>query len=151
MKHSENKHIKNLYPLVVEYLKSGLEGIVNEDETFHASEMQKYAHEVCSRVFEIDNAFESLELSIEYLKRTTFNDSDFDFTAHHAFHVENFLLRLTSVVDRCYLLAGSAVMLANKTIERLGGNRKVVKELADVSPHALQILKNLEKEIEPLR
>ncbi|HCG8860267.1 hypothetical protein HYO47_23340 [Vibrio parahaemolyticus] len=151
MKHSENKHIKNLYPLVVEYLKSGLEGIVNEDETFHASEKQKYAHEVCSRVFEIDNAFESLELSIEYLKRTTFNDSDFDFTAHHAFHVENFLLRLTSVVDRCYLLAGSAVLLANKTIERLGGNRKVVKELADVSPHALQILKNLEKEIEPLR
>ncbi|MFP3352220.1 Cthe_2314 family HEPN domain-containing protein [Pseudoalteromonas sp. SIMBA_153] len=151
MKHSENQHVTRLLPLVAEYLQSGLEGVINEAETFHATERQKYAHDVCSRVFEIDNAFENLELSIEYLKRATFSDSNFDFTSHHSFHFENFLLRLTSVIDRCYLLAGSTVLLANETIEKLGGNRKVTKELADISPNAVEIIKKLEKEVESLR
>ena len=151
MKHSDNKNIKALYLQTTEYLLSGLNGIQNEEQTFPVSEKQKYAHDVCARVFEIDNAFQNLDLTIEYLKISVYPESEFDFSAHHSFHVENFLLRLTSVVDRCYLLAGSTVLLANKSIENNGGNREVLRELKTISPNGVKILGDLEKAIKPLR
>lgn len=63
---------------------------------------------------------------------------------HHTFHIENFLLRLTSVIDRSYLLAGSTMLMENSKIERLGGNRNVHKELSTFSPRTLDILKSME-------
>lgn len=61
------------------------------------------------------------------------------------------MLRLTSVVDRAYLLAGSTMLMENHKIEKLGGKRKVNKELVDFSPNSAEILKKMEDAIDHLR
>ena len=87
------------------------------------SEKQKYAHDIYARVLEIDNAFKTLKMALEYLGKEKFDDSEFDLSEHYAFHAENFLLRLTSVVDRCHLLAGTTVLLDKNKMECNGGNK----------------------------
>ncbi|WP_292949425.1 MULTISPECIES: Cthe_2314 family HEPN domain-containing protein [unclassified Neptuniibacter] len=123
----------------------------NGDSNYTASSLELYAQDVFSRVAEIDNAFKNMRITIEYLRKTAYRDSSYNFSEHHAFHIENFLLRLTSVVDRSYLLAGSTMGLENNKIEKIGGNSKVSKELLSFSPKSYSILKNMEKEIDPLR
>jgi hypothetical protein len=128
-----------------------MSALSNGYSSYSASAIEKYAQDVLSRVAEIDNAFKNMSLTIEYLQQKTYNDLKYNFSEHHAFHIENFLLRLTSVVDRSYLLAGSTMLMENSKIERMGGNGKVNKELVDFSPTSAAILKQMEDTINHLR
>src|SRR5690606_31454515 len=83
--------------------------------------------------------------------KNSYKNSRYTFSEHHALHIENFLLRLTSVVDRSYLLAGSTMLMENSKIERRGGNGRVYKELKDFSPSSDDLLKNMEDAIDHLR
>lgn len=149
--HSENPNIKQLFSLVTASLFKGLSALSKGDQTYNASAMEQYAQDVFDRVAEIDNSFKNIDIAIEYLSKKTYADSKYNFSEHHTFHIENFLLRLTSVVDRSYLLAGSTMLMGNSKIEQLGGNRKVHKELSTFSPRSLDILKSMESAIEHLR
>lgn len=149
--HSENPNIKQLFSLVTASLFKGLFALSKGDQTYNASAMEQYAQDVFNRVTEIDNSFKNIDIAIEYLSKKTYADSKYNFSEHHTFHIENFLLRLTSVVDRSYLLAGSTMLMENSKIEKLGGNRKVHKELSTFSPRSLDILKSMEGAIEHLR
>ncbi|MFS1931979.1 Cthe_2314 family HEPN domain-containing protein [Vibrio splendidus] len=113
--------------------------------------MEKYSQDVFGRVAEIDNAFKNMKITFEYLCKNSFEDSEYNFSEHHALHVENFLLRLTSVVDRSYLLAGSTMLMENSKIEKLGGKGKVNKELKSFSPISADILQRMEDAIDHLR
>lgn len=149
--HSENPKIKQFFPLVTESLAKGLKALSNGDSSYEASAIELYAQEVFSRVSEIDNAFKNMSIAIEYLKKKDHLGSGYSFSEHHAFHIENFLIRLTGVVDRSYLLAGSTMLLENKKIEKLGGKRTVHKELQRFSPCSVKILKRMEEAIDHLR
>jgi hypothetical protein len=149
--HSENPNIKQLFALVTASLLKGLSALSNGDKTYNASAMEQYSQDIFDRVAEIDNSFKNIDITIEYLSQKIYADSKYNFSEHHTFHIENFLLRLTSVVDRSYLLAGSTMLMENSKIERLGGNRKVHKELSTFSPRSLDILKNMENAIDHLR
>ena len=151
MLHSENSHIKQFFPLVTESLKKGLSALKNGEKTYSASAIEIYAQKIFSRVYEIDNAFKNISLTIEYLNKKSYSDSEFDFSEHHAFHVENFLLRLTSVVDRCYLLTGSTLLMADKKIEKLAGKKDVYKKLKDFSPESAKILTVMDSKIGELK
>ena len=120
-------------------------------ENANVSEMQKYAHDVFSRVSEIDNAFKTLNMSLEYLNKRDFKDSNYELSEHYSFHAENFLLRLTSVVDRCHLLAGTTVLLDKSKMERAGGNRYVLDLLKKDYPQAAEIIKKLNDSVSQLR
>jgi hypothetical protein len=137
--------------LVAESLKKGLSALSNGEGSYSASAMEQYSQDVLSRVAEIDNAFKNMSVTLEYLSKNTYEDSEYCFSEHHAFHIENFLLRLTSVVDRSFLLAGSTMLMANNKIERLGGKGKVNKELEKFSPKSSDILKKMEDTIDHLR
>jgi hypothetical protein len=149
--HSENPKIKQLFPLVTKSLIKGMAALSNGDRSYSPTAMEKYAQDVFSRVAEIDNAFKNMSITIEYLRQKAYKGSDYNFSEHHAFHIENFLLRLTSVIDRSYLLAGSTMLMENIKIERLYGSRKVNKKLESFSPASADILKKMEDAIEPLR
>lgn len=92
-----------------------------------------------------------MSITLEYLSKNNYPDSKYSFSDHHALHIENFLLRLTSVVDRSYLLAGSTMLMDNRKIERIGGNRNVNKELKIFSPVSADILQKMEDAINHLR
>ncbi|NOI53484.1 hypothetical protein F0248_10380 [Vibrio crassostreae] len=149
--HSEHPKIKQFFPLVAASLSRGVKALSNGEKSYEASAIEKYAQDVFSRISEIDNSFKNLSITIEYLKQKNYENSNYNFSEHHSFHIENFLLRLTSVVDRSYLLAGSTMLMDNHNIEKLGGNRKVNQKLSDFSPASAEILKKMESEIDHLR
>lgn len=149
--HSENPHIKPLWALVSASLAKGLSALSNGESTYSASAIEKYSQDIFGRVAEIDNAFKNINITLEYLGKNAYADSKYSFSEHHALHIENFLLRLTSVVDRSYLLAGSTMLMENNKIERLGGHREVYKELTTFSPASSEILKKMEDTIDHLR
>ena len=149
--HFENPNVQQLFTLVTESLTKGFEATQRGESTYSSSSIEIYARDIFSRVYEIDNAFKNMTITLEYLYKSTFNDSAYNFSEHHALHVENYLLRLTSVVDRSYLLAGSTMLMENSIIEKLGGNRKVNKELSTFSPVSAEILKKMENVIDHLR
>lgn len=137
--------------MVTASLGKGLSALSNEKSTYHASPIEQYSQDIFARTAEIDNAFKNINITLEYLAREIYLDSKYSFSEHHAFHVENFLLRLTSVVDRSYLLAGSTMLMENSKIERLGGNKVIHKELSSFSPESFAILKRMEDTISHLR
>lgn len=149
--HSENPNIRQLFPLVAKSLAEGLSALSAGEDTYHVSALEKYSQEVFSRVAEIDNAFKNINIALEYLSKNDCPESRYKFSEHHAFHIENFLLRLTSVVDRSYLLAGSTMLMENWNIERIGGNGKINKELEVFSPVSADILKMMENAINHLQ
>lgn len=149
--HSEHPKIKQFFPLVTESLAKGLAALSDGGGSYKAPAIEVYAQEVFSRVSEVDNAFKNMSIAIEYLKKKDHPSSGYSFSEHHAFHIENFLLRLTGVVDRSYLLAGSTMLMENDKIEKLGGKRSVNKELQSFSPCSVKILKRMEGAIDHLR
>jgi len=149
--HSENPNIKQFFALVTASLFKGLSALSNGEKTYNASAMEKYSQDIFERTTEIDNAFKNINITLEYLSKKSYADSKYNFSEHHTFHIENFLLRLTSVVDRSYLLAGSTMLMENSKIERLGGNGKVHKELSSFSPASLDILRSMEDAVNHLR
>jgi hypothetical protein len=149
--HSENIHIKQLFPLVTKSLSQAVTEMQLGNTTYSATPMEQYAQNIFSRVAEIDNAFKNLSITLEYLKTTNYVDSEYNFSEHHAFHIENFLLRLISIIDRSHLLAGSTMLMENNKIERLGGNKKVYKELTDFSAASAEILNKMSDAVGNLR
>ncbi|HCE4579465.1 TPA: hypothetical protein NGR93_004450 [Vibrio parahaemolyticus] len=128
-----------------------MEAQQNEKVSVNVSEKQKYAHEIYARVMEIDNAFKALNLSLEYLEKDKFDDSKFELSDHYAFHAENFLLRLTSVVDRSHLFAGTSVLLNKNLMERIGGNKYVLEHMQKNCPQTAVVLQKLNESVSKLR
>ncbi len=119
------------------YLKgvaNSLDCIRNGKEYYDSDVIVFYATEVLDRVGEIDRALEGMKLSIEYLDKKEFGGSKFEFTSHHSFHVENFILRSTGISDRCWLLVGSSLLFEKKSIEKLQGKSEIKKTI-QVFPH----------------
>jgi hypothetical protein len=151
MVHSQNPHLAGFFPLVVKTLSRGAEALQNGQNEYTASEIERYALNIFSRVFAIDNAFKNIELTLEYLQRKSYQNTRFEYSEHHTFHVENFLLRITSIVDRCYLLAGSTMLMASNKIEKLGGNKLIMKELKNFSPSSAEIICKMDETISSLK
>jgi len=137
--------------LVTKSLSETFIALQNGNETYNASAMEQYAQSIFSRVAEIDNAFKNLSITLEYLKKKGYGDSEYNFSEHHAFHIENFLLRLISIIDRSHLLAGSTMLMENNEIERLGGNKKVCKKLTDFSSVSADVLNQMSTAVGSLR
>ncbi|KZN45842.1 Cthe_2314 family HEPN domain-containing protein [Pseudoalteromonas luteoviolacea] len=151
MKHSENSQIQDFMPLVANVLQKGLQALSDGQSTYSADPIEQYAYSVFSRVSEIDNAFKGIEITIEYLKKGCYSESDFSFAEHHAFHVENYLLRLTSVVDRAYLLAGSSLFMSDEKIEAWDGKKLITSKLKLESADSLKVLNKMNRQIDALK
>ena len=151
MPHTENPYIKQFFPLVTKSICEGMGALSNDDSCYSVSVIEQYAQNIFLRVAEIDNAFKNVSITMEYLRQKTYEDSEYSFSEHHAHHIENFLLRLTSVVDRSYLLAGSTILMKNSDIERIGGNYRVKKELLEHAPVSATILEKMNDAIADLR
>lgn len=141
--HSENAYIKQLFPLVTKSLSNALSEMQKGNTSYSITPLEQYAQTIFSRVAEIDNAFKHLLITLEYLKKSYYADTQYNFSEHHAFHIENFLLRLISIIDRSHLLAGSTMLMENHQIEKLGGNKKIYQKLTDFSAESADILSKM--------
>lgn len=121
----------------------------NDDYEVHLLEIEHYAKLIFSRAIAVQNAYENLKLSIEYLEKGDFPDSNFDFKDHYKYHLECFYLSLFSVIDRCYLLVGSSILLDDSQIENIKGKSLINKKLKSEThlSNLLQALNTLNKNV----
>ncbi|MBN3197518.1 hypothetical protein H5A20_02210 [Pectobacterium brasiliense] len=105
-------------------------------------ETEHYAKLIFSRAIAVQNAYEHLKLSIEYLEKGDFPASKFDFKDHHKYHLECFYISLFSVIDRCYLLVGSSILFDESQIENIKGKELINKRLKSET-HLSNVLKSL--------
>tara|TARA_R110002124_G_scaffold17263_3_gene72460 strand:+ start:117 stop:845 length:729 start_codon:yes stop_codon:yes gene_type:complete len=151
MLHIENPNIKQFFPLVTKSISKGMDALSNGDSSYDASPIEIYAQNIFSRVYEIDNALKNMSITMEYLRKTNHEDSEYNFSEHHAHHIENLLLRLTSVVDRSYLLAGSTILMESSKIENQNGKNKIKKALLKSYPISSAILEEMNSAVADLR
>lgn len=114
---------------------------------------EHYSKEVFSRAVALQNAYDTLNLSIEYLERDDFSSSTFDFEKHYQYHLEHFYLSVFGLIDRCYLLVGTSIMFTDSEIDKCGSARTIEKRLAqyEAFPRLLDALKMLKSNQENLR
>ena len=151
MSHTENPNIKQFFPLVTDSLSKGMAAFSNGNNSYSASAIEIYAQNIFSRFYEIDNALKNMSITMDYLRKKKYEDSGYNFSEHHAHHIENFLFRLTSVVDRSYKLAGSTIRMEEDQIERMGSNQKINKKLLESYPPSAAVLKDMQDTIKELR
>jgi hypothetical protein len=96
---------------------------------------------VLERVGELDNSVKSLRLAMGFvldLKNTHEDAPDV-----YRYHYENFLLRLTGIVDRAHRLVGASLLLSPSKLEKIGANEFVAKAIASDYPELHECLKRL--------
>lgn len=140
MAFTHNKVLEKFLP----YNERTISYLVNKIQYSDSSNLKKpnnidiYFYNTYNRVLNIDDTYKKLLISLEYLEKREFTDTEYNFITHHSYHVENFLLRLTGLVDRCYLYAGTTLNLNPKKIENIGRKKFIIKELDNMShPNAL--------------
>ncbi|MEZ8795127.1 Cthe_2314 family HEPN domain-containing protein [Vibrio splendidus] len=138
MQHVKDKNINVLSIFVIHYL----------DKTMYGQPVdiyEKYAHDIFSRVVEIDDAMVGLKISLEYISEVEFSSTSFTFSELHSFHVENFLIRLTSVVDRSLKLSGVVLGMEDSIVDGHNGNREIKKKLKLCKDNISPCIERIEK------
>lgn len=138
----EHQALKAFLPHLQSYVQKGLQEVKPNGEQFKATEKEFYAANVLERVGELDNSVKSLRLAMGFildLKNTHEDAPDV-----YRYHYENFLLRLTGIVDRAHRLVGAALLLDPSKLEKIGANEFVAKSIAVDYPELHECLKRLE-------
>ena len=137
----EHQAVERFLPHLQSYLLKGLQEIKLNGGPFKATEKESYAANVFERVGELDNAVKSLRLAMCFV--TDLKNTHQDAPEVFRYHYENFLLRLTGLVDRAYRLVGASLLLNPSKLERSGANKFVDKCIASDHPKLLECLKKL--------
>lgn len=120
---------------------------------FNILDIEFYARDIFSRAAALQNSYDTFNLSIEYLERDDFLSSNFDFEDHYKYHLEHFYLSLFSIIDRCYLLVGSALLLNDSDIEKIGGKSVIDKRIKSIPrlTDLMQTLNKLNKDVKKMK
>lgn len=139
----KHQALTRFLPHLQSYMLKGLQEVKvkGNGRRFKATKKETYAANMFERVGELDNSVKSLRLAIGFvldLKNTHEDAPDV-----YRYHYENFLLRLTGLVDRAYRLVGVSLLLSPSKLERLGANEFVTKSVASDYPELHECLKRL--------
>ncbi|MGV8992154.1 MAG: hypothetical protein ACOH1Q_12210 [Thiobacillus sp.] len=120
----------------------GLQEIGQNGGQFKATAKESYAANVLERVGELDYSVRSLRLAMRFvldLKNTHEDAPDV-----YRYHYENFLLRLSGIVDRAqHCLVGTSLLFSPKKLKKIGANEFVAKSVASDYPAVHECLKRL--------
>jgi len=133
----------SLLPYMREYALKGLHEYHTGQNggTFSATVLEQYSAQVLERVDALDSCIASLRLAwgfIMELDRAHSNVIEL-----YRYHHENFLLRLTGVVDRAHRLVGASLAMDPKKLEKIGSNKLVDDAVVTNYPDVHRALKNL--------
>lgn len=149
---STHKILHILSPFFLSYTKKMIK-VSEGSEGIQITCREDYARDVFSRAVSLQNAYDTLNLSMEYLKRNTFIPSTFEFEKHYQYHLEHFYLSLFGLIDRCYSLVGKSIMLPDSVIDKIGSIQIIEKRLAENQHYfkLLDALRTLKSNQEGLR
>ncbi len=139
---SDHQIFVSLLPHIKAYaLKSLHEYKTGQNGKFSATALEQYSAQVLERVNALDSCISSLRLALSFI-----NDLD---RAHssvielYRYHHENFLLRLTGVVDRAHRLVGASLRMDTNDLEKVGSNKLVERAVSTDHPDVHRALKKL--------
>ncbi len=138
----EHHALKAFLPYLKTYVQKGLQEVKLKGEPFKATEKEFYAANVFERVGELDNSVETLRLALSFI--LDLKNTHEDAPVVYRYHYENFLLRLTGIVDRAHRLVGASLLLDPSRIEKIGANAFVAKSIAVDYPEVHRCLKTLD-------
>jgi len=137
----EHNSLKVLSPHLREFVQKGFGVMKLGGKKFTACEVEIYAANIFEKAGELDNCIKFLRLAIAFIldiKVETPNVADV-----YRYHYENFVLRLTGIVDRAHLLVGASLCLNPADFERSGGNKFVSKKVVNDHPIIHKCLENI--------
>jgi Cthe_2314-like HEPN len=137
----EHQAIACFLPYLESYVLKGLQEVNPNGGQFEATERESYAANVFERIGELDNAVKSLRLAMGFV--TDLKNTHEDAPEVYRYHYENFLLRLTGLVDRAHRLVGASLLLCPSRLKKIGANEFVEKEIASDYPELLECLRKL--------
>ena len=151
MRHIENKSLYPLKRLALDFTKKGLTALLEGEKKATVTSTEKYAGDIFSRVDEIDNVFDGLRISLSFIQDEKASHPSYTFAEIHSFHVENYLLRITTVLDRCLKLVGTSLGMTDKVIEAHDGNSSVWKLVSKKEPLVNKRLRKIQKTVKKLK
>lgn len=137
----EHCSLKLLLPHFRECVQKGLNVMKLGGQKYTASPVEIYAANVFEKVGELDNCIKSLRLAIAFILDISVETPKV--ADVYRYHYENFVLRLTGIVDRTHLLVGASLCLKPEKYEKLGGNNFVSKRVVTEHPHIHKWLENI--------
>lgn len=147
---ADNAALSPLKRFHLEALKKGLEGVQTGNKIIEVGLVEYCAKTILDRVFEIDNAFPKVDLAIEYLKKNTFESSKYGDSEHLSYHMENLIIKMLSITDKCWLLIGSSFLLNAASIEKISGRKKIENTIKD-HPEIKKTIQSIVSETQPFK
>lgn len=135
--------IAGFIPYLQSYSLKGLEGIEQNEIQPTLTNKELYSARVFERIGELDNIVNALYLAIDFvaeMKNVRGNVPEV-----YRYHYENFLLRLTGLVDRAYRLVGVSLLLDPCKLNNNGAATFVKKEIGSIYPELIKCLSKLDK------
>ena len=126
----EHRAIQPLLPYMQKYLIKGMQEFKTRENggKFKSTDREMYASQVIERVSELENCLKSLRLAMNFILDLDKDQSDV--TDLYRYHYENFLLRLSGILDRAYRLVGTSLLLDPDKLNKISANRFVAEAIA---------------------
>ena len=137
----EHQSLAYLLPHLQSYAWKALQETKLNGGKFRATAKELFAANVFERVGELDNSVKSLRLAMDYV--LNLDSTHEDAPDVYRYHYENFLLRLTGIVDRAHLLVGTSLQLSPSKLKKIGANSFVAKHVTSNYPELDECLRGL--------
>lgn len=140
---SDHQIFMSLLPYMKEYARKGL----HEYQTgqnggrFSATALEQYSAQVLERVDALDSCIASLRLALSFIE--DLDRAHSSAVEFYRYHHENFLLRLTGIVDRAHRLVGASLVMGAEDLEKVGSNKLVERAVTADHPDVHRALKKL--------
>lgn len=140
---SDHQTFVSLLPHLKAYALKGLHEYKTGQNggKFSATALEQYSAQVLERVDALDSCISSLRLALSFIEDLDRTHSSV--VELYRYHHENFLLRLTGIVDRAYRLVGASLMMGAKDLEKVGSNKLVERAVFTEYPDVHRVLKKL--------
>ncbi len=145
----EHRAVQPLLPYLREYAIKGLHEFNTQENggNFKATYKEKYASQIIERVTELENCLRSLRLAMNFILDLDKGQSDA--TDLYQYHYENFLLRLTGILDRAYRLVGTSLCLDPVKLGKISANHFVANTVAAGYVDLHRVLTELSNAVAP--
>jgi hypothetical protein len=139
----EHRAVQPLLPYQRTYLVKGMHELNAKENggKFEATLVEDYAAQVMERVNALENCVNSLRIAMNFILDLDKDQSDA--TDLYQYHYENFLLRLTGILDRAYRLVGTSLRLDPDKLNKISANQFVAKAVTNDFPDLHSALTDL--------
>jgi len=131
-----------LLPYLRSFARKGLTSFRKGTDKFSPLAIEQYASSVMEKVGELDNAINSLRLTLQLILDLT--KQPHAKAEMYRYYYENYLLRGVGIVDRAHRLVGASFLWSKAKYEAVGGNKYVKERIKEYDPKIYASLRKID-------